>query len=187
MEQKILQIPVITDVKRNIDNIIMIRCSYYSIQSEIPMPNWTINAFGTSTPMLLLNLEAILVGPLQNVDKFSRMDDIDSMYNFVEQNEGLFVDINDVWIPIEWFGVNEIKQGLVYRISQENFSLCWKLKNDTISAEEFLYESKNINEPFISFSEEETLIFQDWTKKQILESQEIYQGNRKNYLQKLTK
>lgn len=185
MEQNIIQIPVVTDVERYIDGINMIRCSYYSIQSDIPMPNWEINVSGTSTPMLLLNLEAILVGPIQNVDKFNRMEDIDSMYEFVEQNEGLFVDINDVWIPSTWFGVKEIKQGLVYRISQENFSLCWKLRNDNISLEEFIAESRNIKEPFISFSEEETSVFHEWTKKQIQGSQEIYQGNRNNYLQKI--
>ncbi|MGI9550802.1 MAG: hypothetical protein ACR2MT_06340 [Aurantibacter sp.] len=185
MEQSTFQIPVVTDVERNIDEINMIRCSYYSVQSDIPIPNWTLNVLDDSTPMLLLNLEAILVGPVQNVDKFSSVEDIDLMYDFVEKNEGLFVDINDVWIPTNWFGIKEIKQGLVYRISQENFSLCWKLRNDNISSEEFIYESKNIKEPFISFSEEETSVFQKWTKKQIQESQEIYQGNRTDYLQKI--
>ena len=166
MEQNIIQIPVVTDVERYIDGINMVRCSYYSIQSDIPMPNWAINVSGKSTPMLLLNLEAILVGPIQNVDKFSKMEDIDTMYDFVEQNEGLFVDINDVWIPSTWFGGKEIKQGLVYRISQENFSLCWMFRNDNISLEEFIPEGRKIKASYISFSEEETYVFQEWTKKQ---------------------
>ncbi len=185
IQQNSLSIPVVTDVERNIDGIKMIRCSYYSIQSDTPLPNLNISGLGLSSSMFLLNLEAILVGPAQDVEKFNTVEDIDSMYEFVEEQEGLFVDINDIWIPSSWFDLPKLKQGLVFRISQEKFTLCWQLRNDIISSEEFITETKYIKDPTISFSEEETSVFQQWTKNQILQSQEIYQGNRKNYLQKI--
>jgi len=182
-----LSIPVVADVERNVDGIEMIRCSYYSIQSDTPIPNWNMNAFGTSIQILLLNLEAILVGPTHEGVKFRDVADIESMYDFAEQNEGLFVDINDIWIPSAWFSGYKIEQGFVYRISQDNFTLCWQLRNSNISSEEFIFRSEFLDRPNIRLSEEETVVLRAWTKKQINKSQEIYQENRNNYLQKIKK
>ncbi len=179
-----LLIPVITDVERNIDGVNVVRCSYYSVRSETPLPNWTINVLGISSRMLIIDLEAILVGP-PDKDVFNSIEEIDLMYDFVENNEGVFVDINDIWIPTTWFGNINIKQGLVFRIDQEKFTLCWKLRNDYISYDEFELGCKEIEELFIIFSGSETSIFEKWTRKQIEDSKEIYQGSREIYLKKI--
>lgn len=185
MELQTTFIPIIVDVERNIDGIKMIRCSYYSIQSDEPMPNWSLNIGRNNAAMLLLNLEAILLGSPDSPDNFRNVNDIDAMYYLVEEHEGLFVDINDIWVPKRWFGKDDLKQGLLFRISQESFSWCWKFRNDVISAEEFLAFEKEMKDSYLRFSEEETNAFYMWTEKQILQSRDIYQEKREQYLQKI--
>ncbi|WP_282042712.1 hypothetical protein [Winogradskyella flava] len=184
MGQKKLSIPIATDVDRNIDGVEMIRCSYYSVQSDSPIPNWSISTVDNNASILLLNIEAILLGPTNKGDEFDSVEDIDSMYIFAEQNQGLFVDINDIWVPFHWFGVEKVEQGLVYRISQEKFSLCWKLRHDYISFDEFNTEIAYQEDIKLRFSQKETNAFNDWTKAQIFRSREIYQESRGEYLQK---
>ena len=188
MKKESTFIPIIIDVERNIDGISMIRCSYFSIQSDNPMSNWTISTGGIDSPVLLLSIEAILLGSRQSPDYFRSHSDVDSIYDFIEDHEGLFIDINDIWVPSSWFGTKELKQGLLFRISQDKFSLCWKFRNDIISTEEFMALDDEIDKSkssFIRFSENENDAFRSWTDNQIKQSQEIYQGNRGNYLQKI--
>ena len=188
-------IPIVVDVKRNIDNHIMVRCSYYSIQSDKPMPNWTIQAGGTNEAMLLLNLESILIGnPNKASYHFGEVSDVEMMYDFVEKENDLFVDINEIWVPIEWFGGVPIKQGYLFRIHQVHFSWCWQLRNDIISSDEFYSKSlddENLKslmdrEPIVKYSEKESEVFKQWTEKQINRSREIYQANKENYLEKIS-
>ena len=182
-----IKIPIIVDVERIIDEIPMIRCSYYAIQSDKPMTDWTINAGDTRASMLLLNLEAILVGPPQKEHVFRDKNDVALMYQFVEDQDALFVDINDIWIPLSWFGNNNVKQGQLYRIGQEEFSICWQFRHDMISAEELTEFTKDEvkDESSIEFSEMETEIFHNWTQEQIEQSRKIYQNERSNYLTKI--
>lgn len=189
-------IPITVDVERNIDGYPMVRCSYFSIQSEDPLSNLTLNTDLFRAPILSLNLEAILIGSPNEGINFSSVQDINDMYDYIEDQENLFVDINDIWVPVEWFGEVEIKQGMIFRIPDHLFSLCWKLRNDRISTEE-LYaqtaglpkrEDKELISPQavvqLRYSEEETGAFADWTRTQIEESRAIYQNNKENALTK---
>lgn len=185
MNQTSSRIPIVTDVIRNIDGLEMVRCSYFSIQSDTPLPDWNITIDETTSPILLLNLEAIIVGPLQENDEFRDAGDIESMYEIAEQVEGLFVDINDIWVPLTWFGNADILQGTVFRISQSRFTICWKLRNDSIAFEDFKSELENTFKPEMQFSETETLAFREWTKRQINNSRELYHENRESYLNKI--
>ena len=189
MKAELLRIPIITDAIRNIDGSNMVRCTYFSIQSDHPAPGWTLTPVTTeaSPSMILLNFEAILVGPPQYSDIFRDDKDIAAMYDFIEKHEELFVDINDIWVPHEWFDHEKIDQGLVYRITLETFQWCWKLRNDVIASESFrnLAEQQKDPEPPLRYSEIETRAFKSWTENQMSHSQQIYHDNRERYLQKI--
>lgn len=184
---KNILVPIIVDVKRNIDGYQMIRCSYFSVQSDEPLPNWNLKMGEVNSPILLINLEAIIVGAPNNSNKFNNYEDIIRMYNNIEKYDALFIDINDIWVPIEWFGIIGINQGMVFRIPQDRFSLCWKLRNDKISIEEMFEDenilderikSKLIERPPVRFSEGETFVFKKWTEVQIDQSRENYKNSK---------
>ena len=194
ISNEFMQIPIIVDVEREIDDYRMIRCAYFTIQSDEPLPNWSLGIGNFSSPILLLNLEAILTGSPNNPDKFENVEDIESMYDFIERHDELFVDINDIWVPIEWFGKVDVKQGMVFRIPEDRFSICWRLRNDRISIEEMFSDEnvkeeniklKLLQEPHVHFSDNETHVFNQWTKLQIEKSKERYNKNKDRTLKKI--
>lgn len=193
-QEKPAMIPIISDAVRNIDKHQMVRCSYFTIQSDDPLSTLTLNTSSFDSPTLLLNLEAILIGSPGNYECFEKPQDIIELYNFVEDREDLFIDISDIWVPLEWFGEMEIKQGMLFRIPDSYFSLCWKLRNDRISTEELYRDSSLYNqahdtskqrEPIVVYAEEETAAFAAWTKMQIEQSRERYYAHKGVTLKKI--
>lgn len=186
-------IPILVDVERNIDEHQMIRCSYFSVQSDEPLPDWNLRIGKFNSPILLLNIEAILLGAPNETRVFKDHSDITAMYDYIESQDELFVDINDIWIPVEWFGGIKTKQGMVFRISQDLFTHAWKFRNDKIVADELMEsanvktameQSKSTQSPMVIFSEEETYVFTDWTKSQIEESRSRYDERQRKSLEK---
>ena len=185
-------IPVIVDVRRNIDGMEMVRCSYYSVQSDEPLDDWNLGLGGRSYPILLLHLEAIILGPPNGRRKFSDQSDFDAMYDSIEgepgspNDNGLFVDINDIWIPLGWFGSIELQQGLVFRIPSNLFSLCWKFRNERISTDEFLElrnellleDRQREKRMRLKFSRPESEVLGQWTQTQIDNSRERYHKSK---------
>ncbi len=179
-----VKIPIIYDTIRNIDNHKMLRCNYFSVQTDEPLPNWHLGINNESYPILLLNLEAIIIGAPKSPELFRNPLDIDDMYNSIEENTDLFVDINDIWIPQDWFKLGNFIPGSVFRISQKLFTSCWKYRNDQIDVNEFISSFNEKEDGIISFSEDESAVYNEWTKLQIQQSQEIYRQNQ-NKLKKL--
>lgn len=185
LRQETSKIPIVTDVIRLIDGIQMVRCSYYSIQSDSPIDQWSNSLLKTNRRILLLSLEAIITGPIEYASRFDTVAELESVYDFADMNEGLFIDINDIWVPHSWFGRSEVNQGLVFRIAPTDFVACWQMRHDKISTEAFSKFIENRREAFIEFSEQETIVFEAWTKKQIEQSRDIYKSNRTEYLKKI--
>ena len=188
-DQKIVKIPIVYDTIREIDGQKMLRCTYFTVQTDEPLPNWYLNLGNTTYPILLLNLEAIIIGAPKSPEMFRNPLDIDDMYEFIEKNTDLFVDINDIWVPHSWFKFKEFKPGSVFRLRSDLFTYCWKFRNDQISIYEFIENESILNlkereERMVYFSEEESTAFNKWTSSQILQSQEIYRKNE-NKLKKL--
>lgn len=186
ISEKTITIPIIVDVERNIDEYQMIRCSYYTIQADEPITNLQLNIGDIDSPIFLLNLEAILIGAPNKTNRFETVQDIAAMYAYVEQYDELFVDINDLWVPVEWFGQVNVKQGMIFRIPADRFIRCWKLRNDRISTEEMFRDedvkkdairSKFLKKPIVEYSEE-TDVFIQWIQDQINQSRDRYNKNK---------
>lgn len=192
--EKAKRIPVIADVERNIDGYLMMRCSYLSIQSDEPIADLDIETGDLSFPVLLINMEAIILGTPGSSHKFASVEEIEQLYDYVDGQDHLFIDINDVWIPSAWFGKMEIVQGMLFRMPVEAFNRCWKLRNDRISSEE-MFADEDVREeaviekyqenPRVIYSEEESMTFFNWTTYQIEESRRIYKENKDESLQKI--
>ena len=180
-------VPLVVDAVRMIDGHEMARCAYYSIASEAPMLDTDIQIEGTNRPFLFIQLEAIFLSAPNTKGYFNSIDEVNAMYEYAEQHDGIFVDINDIWVPYKWFGVEEIEAGMIFRIAIDQFIRCWKFRNDQIAVDEFLINSsiEEREEPILSYSNEETTAFQSWSDQQIEQSREIYLENRDNYLQKI--
>ena len=177
---------LVVDAVRMIDGHQMARCAYYSIASDVPMLDTNIQIEGTNRPFLFIQLEAIFLSAPNAKGYFNSIDEVDSMYTYAEQYDGVFVDINDIWVPYQWFGVEEIVAGMIFRIATDRFINCWKFRNDQITVETFLKDSVvEKKEAILSYSSEETNAFKNWTDQQIELSREIYRENRDSYLQKI--
>lgn len=180
--QNNVNIPVVYDTIREIDGHQMLRCSYFTVQTDEPIPNWNLDLGSESFPILLLNLEAIIIGSPKSPDMFRTPLDIDDMYALIEETAGLFVDINDIWISHSLFKFKEFKSGSVFRLDRELFTYCWKYRNDQISISELIeneiiLSSKEREQSLVYYSEEESDAFKNWTSMQIQQSQELYRQN----------
>ena len=187
-------IPIITDAIRNIDGYQMVRCSYFTIQSDDPLSHLSLSNSGFDSPAILLNLEAILIGAPNDQKRFNGIKDINALYEYVESNDNLYIDLNDIWVPIKMFGTEKITQGMLFRIPDYYFSLCWKLRNDRISSEELFGHigkdyldpaTESPPHPLLKHSKKETNAFKRWTKRQIEESRKIYKANKSEALKKI--
>lgn len=180
-------VPLVVDAVRNIEDHEMVRCAYYAIASDAPVLDANVRVDGTNRPFLFMQLEAIFLNPPSTKDQFDSVDAVDAMYEYAAQYEGLFVDINDIWVPLAWFGYEDIRPGRLFRITIDDFINCWKFRNDQITVAVFLEESFSKRDiPRLYYSEEETAAFKAWTERQIALSREIYHQNRDSYLQKIT-
>lgn len=192
-DSETVKIPIIYDAIREIDGIPMLRCTYYTVQTDEPLSNWSLDLENKTYPILLLNLEAIIIGAPQSLKMFRNPFDIDGMYELIEDNTDLFVDINDIWVPHSWFKYREYNPGSVFRLRRDLFTYCWRYRNDQISMHEFIENKSIINlkilaeekqQSMLDYSEEESIAFQNWSSTQIQKSQEKYREN-KNKLNKL--
>ncbi len=179
-------VPLVVDAIRSIEDHEMVRCAYYAIASDAPVLEANVQVDGTNRPFLFMQLEAIFLNPPDTQDQFDSIEAVDAMYEYAARYDGLFVDINDIWVPLTWFGYEDIRPSRLFRIAIDDFIHCWKFRNDQITIDVFLAESYSKRDgPSLYYSEEETAAFKAWTERQIALSREIYHQNRDNYLPKI--
>jgi hypothetical protein len=175
MFTEILHIPVIIDDVKKYDNFDMTRCVYFTIESDLPSPNWLLTFEGKNIPFYLLGLSGIIFKPFGEKDIFDSVDLIDDLFDSIEKNISLYVDTNDIWLPNFLFKRQE--RGQVYRINNNLFLKSYLYRDNKIPESEFISYCKEIPDG-LHYSLTETKIFHDWMMKQIEEATRIYPKNK---------
>lgn len=54
-----ITVPLIVDAVRNFDGLEMVRCMYFSIETDLPFPDWHLSLGKFQIPVILVGLSAI--------------------------------------------------------------------------------------------------------------------------------
>lgn len=175
MPPKVTNVPVIIDDIKSYPNFQMTRCTYFTVESDSPSPNWVLNLDNQQLPFYLLGLSAIIYKPFGDSDIFESVELINEVFNVIERNISLYVDTNDIWLPNFLF--NEHKRGQIYRIETELFLKAFLFRETKIDEEEFLIYCRKFFKS-LYYSPQETEVFHEWINQQINEAKGIYPKNR---------
>jgi hypothetical protein len=180
IDKKPLTIPVIIDDVKAQAGFQMSRCTYFSIASNVPSPDITLDP-RTNLPSIMVGFTSVICRPSNRSMLFDRPEKISGLLERVEKNLGLYVDINDLWLPNFVFDEKNRKRSSVYRIESELFRLAFNYQNEIISDKDFIRYCRNMKLT-ADFSPKETEAFSKWGKQRIEHAREYYHKSRKRRL-----
>lgn len=175
MASKATNVPVIIDDIKIYLNFQMTRCTYFTVESDSPSPNWFLGLNNQQLPFYLLGLSGIIFKPFGDSDIFESIELINEVFNLVESDTSLYIDTNDIWLPNFLF--NEHKRGQIYRIEKDLFLKALLFRETKIDEEEFLMYCKEFVKK-IYYSSKETEVYHEWISQQINEARGIYPKNK---------
>jgi hypothetical protein len=160
-------IPVSLDAVRDLDGVDMARVTYFVIGSEVPEPTWQLRpARASEYSIEVLGLTGVICGPGLRSPMFRNADEITALFEEVEANAGLSIEIEDLWIPMAWLSRgNEPERGDVFRLRLPLFQAAYRFRTEDISQQEFLQTTDWTGS--VSYSAEETGAFRAWAQGRI--------------------
>lgn len=165
-------VPVFIDSVKTLRGFEMTRCNYLSIECDEPQPGWELDISGTRLPFLLLGLSGIVVRPPRG-ERFHTPEDIEHLFRLIEDEGGLLVDIEDVWIPNFLLGDEDPAPGSVYRMNARAFTAATQFREGRMDLEEFLGLCRELPDP-LAWSGEETEAFLAWREEHMSHAVEEY-------------
>lgn len=176
-----LTVPVQIDSVKWQEKFQRTRCVYYRIEFEDGLILEPGSVGGEQKTLLATwGSWAVLVGPgrpLSATGLFSSPELIDEALAYIEETEGLFVDLGYIWLPNELLGLRDQKdsarRGDVYRLSMPLFSQCHRYAMDRLAEQEWL-EFCRSHADAVQPSSEETAAFRQWRRNQVARSRERY-------------
>jgi len=178
--KKPLTIPVIIDDVKDQAGFQMSRCTYFSIASNVPSPDITLDR-RINLPSIMVGFISVICRPSNRSMLFDKPDKISGLLERVEKNQGLYVDINDLWLPNFIFDEENRKRSSVYRIDTELFRLAFNYQNEIISDEDFIKFCRDMKLT-ADFSPKETIAFSKWGREQIEHARKYYKENTSRWL-----
>jgi hypothetical protein len=167
-------IPVSLDAVRNLDGTDMARVTYFVIGSEVPEPTWQLRpARASQYSIEVLGLTGVICGPGLRSPMFRSPDEITALFEEVEANAVLSIEIEDLWIPLFWLSRGrEPERGDVYRLRLPLFQAAYRFRIEDISQQEFLQTTEWTGS--VSYSAEETDAFRAWAQGRIEDAVAAY-------------
>ena len=169
-------IPIMIDDIKQYKGFDMTRCTYFSIESDIPAGEWILRLKDLEIPFYLIGLSGIITEPIGDKAEFDSPHLIDEIFKTIEESPELFVDINDIWLPNFMFKDFPHARGSVFRSKERLFAEAIRFREDKIPTERFEKSCRELKDD-LSYSEKETQPFKDWAKKQIDMAKKTYPKN----------
>jgi len=171
-----VDVPVIVDDVKDLNQFQMTRCIYFTIQTQEPTDGWVLGLRRQQVPVALLGLSGVIYRPQPELKRFESAQQIDALFDAVEVHGNLLVETASLWLPN--FLVDLVRQtpmrGDVYRISFDLFRLAASFGQGRISAADFYMRSEPLAQT-LTYSEGETAAFADWALGQIQAAGRNYQ------------
>lgn len=175
-KQLTFDIPVIIDDVKNYRNFSMTRCTYFTIECDVPSPNWILGLENKSIPFVLIGLSGVVFKPIGDSALFPSAESIEELFNTIETSPSLYIDTNDLWLPNVLFQTPQ-RRGQVYRVGNRLFNEAYLFREEKISEDYFLRRCSHLK-PEIRHSEKETLSFENWGKSEIEKAKGLYPKNK---------
>lgn len=162
-KNKNITVPLIVDAVRNFDGLEMVRCMYFSIETDLPFPDWHLSLGKFQIPVILVGLSAIIITDSSMGNVFTSKKRIDDFFRTVEEDLGLTVSTNDIWFPVSHMSEYP-KPNSLFRVELSLFLKAHKKRSTETS-----WEPDEIisDKPLITFERKETKAFLNWTQKQV--------------------
>jgi hypothetical protein len=180
LPKKPLTIPVIIDDVKEQSGFQMSRCTYFSLASNVPSTDITLDT-KINSPSLMVGFVSVICRPSNRSLLFDNPRKISGLFERVEKNQGLYVDINDLWLPNFLFDNENRKRARLFRIGSELFKLAFKFQNEGISGEDFIKSCLSMKFTAV-FSPKETEAFSQWGREQIDHARKYYKNNPAKWL-----
>ena len=104
---------------------------------------------------------------------FRSPDEIAALFEEVEANPGLSIEIEDLWIPVSWLSRGrEPERGDVFRLRLPLFQTAYRFRIEDISQQDFLHTTEWTGS--VSYSAEETAAFRAWAQGTIQDAVAVY-------------
>ena len=155
-------VPVVVDAIKQQDDFSMTRCSYFCVQSETPLLPGTLRMYAPDGPVVMMNLTAVIVAPAADRNRFTSAGEFRDLFEYVEKDDELYIDTNDIWLPNSLFGKRMPKRGGVYRVGAALFVQALRHRNEQISDSLYLAQTGGLQQELL-FSEEETAALSQWS------------------------
>lgn len=180
LDKKPPTLPVIIDDVKDQADFRMSRCTYFSIASNVPSQEVALDR-GMNLPSIMVGFTSVICRPSNRSALFDKPGKISGLFERAEKNEGVYVDINDLWLPNFLFDEENRKRSSVYRIGIELFQLAFNYQNEVISNEDFITICKRAGFR-ADFSPIETDAFAKWSGAQIKHARKYYRQNPEKWL-----
>lgn len=171
-----ISIPIFIDDIKDYPDFNFSRCTYFSIECDNPFPDQHITIKDKIVPIHSISSSGIIYKPMGKRDKFDSVDQIEELFDLVESDEDFYIDINDLWIPNDFFRTGVHERGSVYRISFKMFILALSVRESSVPFDDLVNQCKADPDGAL-FESIETTAFKFWAQKQISEAQSYYQKN----------
>jgi len=171
-KQLTYDVPVIVDDVKNYRNFSMTRCTYFTIECDVPSPNWILGLENRSIPFVLIGLSGVVFKPIGDSVLFLSAESIEELFNTIETSPSLYIDTNDLWLPNALFQAPH-RRGQVHRVGNKLFNEAYLFREDKISEDHFLHSCSHLSQE-TRYSEKETLSFENWGKSQIEKAKGLY-------------
>jgi hypothetical protein len=169
-----IAVPVVIDDIKRMETFQMARCSYFCIQADTPSPDWILDMESISIPFVMLGLSGIIVSPSLKEELFKTPDSFDKVFDRIDSHKALYVDTEDIWLPIELFGKQELGRGNVYRVDLSLFQLALLFRTEVISQNAFTDGAREISDA-VQYSATETKALRKWSEGEIEKARTDYQ------------
>ena len=171
---KTLSVPMWIDDVKNLPKFYMTRLSYFVAEVDENVENWNLLLAQTDIQVLIYGLTVAICQPAGKKQKFTSADDLDDLFNRLEEEGSFTIETPDLWLPNEVF----IKQpkprrGEVYRVGQKLFGAALRFRSGRTTDAEFITACRALKEK-AQHSADETKALHIWSQRQVDTARRIY-------------
>ena len=188
-----LHMPVLVDAVRHLDGFNMTRCTFFTVEAATSTEDWVALLRERSIPFLLFGVTAVIYRPNLQETRFTSPEQLDMIFDAIEDVEGLVVETAHVWLPNFLFEVGDhldmpanahkstVERGAVWRVSLGLFQRALQFQREVISRPDFVMLCNELVESTdegVRFSPDETAVFRTWSAAQLDAARKNYERQR---------
>jgi hypothetical protein len=175
-------VPITIDDMKQLADFKFTRCHYFTVECDMPSSGWMLEFAGRGIPLLMTGGSGIILKPSPDEPLFTSADQIDSLFDAIEEDPQFSIGTGDVWIPNELVKpiLNQWKlepRGVTFRIGYNLFIAAMEFRTDRIDRKRFGEIVRELQQA-VSFSTEEHEAFKAWRDMQVNLARQQYPKNK---------